>query len=87
MKDCEYRLPCNWCDKFNRVCDEVEYEIYQQTLEPVECDHEWLIFEVTEGTGGRDFTYRCSKCGATKKKCFDGAIYETGYSDDIGSWL
>ena len=87
MKDCEYRLPCNWCDKFNRVCDEAEYEINQQMSEIINCDHEWLIIETTETTGGTENTYRCSKCGAIRKKCFDGSVYVSCNSSDVRDWL
>lgn len=36
-EECKYRLPCNWCDKYDRECDVVLWEIkenqYKELLE------------------------------------------------------
>ena len=36
-EECKYRLPCNWCDKYDRECDVVLWEIkenqYKEFLE------------------------------------------------------
>lgn len=84
MKDCEYRLPCNWCNKFDKVCDITTHGIHIS-----KCEHDWQFRGQTETTGGREITYYCNKCGITKiKKIFpDGSIYETGFSNDVKSWL
>ena len=41
---CKYRLPCNWCDKFDKYCDMVE-PIKIEIPDANECDHDWKIEE------------------------------------------
>lgn len=41
MKECKYKLPCNWCDKFNKCCDMVE-PIEIKLPDPNKCEHDWL---------------------------------------------
>lgn len=42
MEECKYRLPCNWCDKFNKYCDMVE-PIKIELPDPNKCDHDWKL--------------------------------------------
>lgn len=77
VKDCKYRLPCNWCDKYDRRCEAVLLEIYKQEQdknvgkpESKECEHDWTLkaFEPTNYTneiGKRYYNekYVCTKCG------------------------
>lgn len=42
MQDCKYRLPCNWCDKFNKFCDMSE-SIEIKLPDPNNCEHDWSI--------------------------------------------
>lgn len=69
MKDCRYRLPCNWCDKHNRMCDEVLFEIHKQEQENTElkeCEHEWIMIGSTIDSFDVVNHYTCSKCGIQK---------------------
>lgn len=70
MKDCKYRLPCNWCDRLNKYCDMVE---------PIEfkCDHDWVLYKTVSHTGGVDYHKRCRKCGTMRVECGE-VIYESG---------
>lgn len=81
VQDCKYRLPCAWCDKYDRPCQAVEYEIARQEREknliPIKCDHNWNFRQTVTTTGGTDYHYRCSKCGALKVES-NGCIYESG---------
>lgn len=81
MKDCKYRLPCVWCDKYDRQCLLVEYEAAKQEREknskPKECEHDWVFYESRTHTGGTDVYYKCYKCGAIKLVCND-VTYESG---------
>lgn len=42
MKECKYRLPCNWCDKFNKFCDMSE-PIKIELPNANKCDHDWKV--------------------------------------------
>lgn len=42
MKECKYKLPCNWCDKFNKYCDMTE-PIKIELPDPNKCDHDWKV--------------------------------------------
>jgi hypothetical protein len=42
MKECKYKLPCNWCDKFNKYCDMTE-PIKIELPDPNKCDHDWKL--------------------------------------------
>lgn len=59
MKDCKYRLPCDWCDKFNKKCEEVDY---YELPNPNTCNHDWIFVKQTTNTAGTDVHYRCRKC-------------------------
>ena len=73
MKECKYRLPCNWCDRLNKYCDMVEPIVIKSN----ECNHTWIYDKSMINTGGRIDYYHCFKCGA--KKAVDGDVtYESG---------
>ena len=82
VQDCKYRLPCFWCDKYDRPCQAVEFEIakqeHEKQLNKTECDHIWSFYESVIHTGGTDDHYRCVKCGALKIEDGDGCTYEIG---------
>lgn len=59
LQDCKYRLPCNWCDKYNRMCEAVLTEIHIQEQEKNECEHEWR-YGIKSNIG---YHYICKKCG------------------------
>lgn len=42
IKECKYRLPCNWCDKFNKFCDMSE-SIEIKLPDANNCDHDWKV--------------------------------------------
>ena len=50
MKECKYRLPCNWCDKFEKHCNMIDDN---------SCEHDWLY--IGDNMGGYP-CYICSKC-------------------------
>lgn len=54
MKECKYRLPCNWCDKFDKHCDMTKQDT---------CEHDWLY--IGENAIGNS-CYICSKCQMLK---------------------
>ena len=58
LQDCKYRLPCAWCDKYNRLCEAVLFEIHKEEQEknkkPEKCNHEWSFCETRENTGVSD---------------------------------
>lgn len=73
LQECKYRLPCNWCDKYDRMCEAVLYEIHKEEQEKnvcaqnpkkinKECEHEWRYGEKT-AVGHH---YICIKCGTMK---------------------
>jgi len=70
MKDCKYRLPCNWCDKYDRMCEAVLLEIYIQEKEEnekqKECEHEWELTGSTVTSNDVINYYTCFKCGEKK---------------------
>lgn len=87
LQECKYRLPCNWCDKYDRMCEAVLYEIYKENQEknvgrpePKEkkCDHQWSFWETRENTGGTYTYYRCNKCGSMMVRDSNGITYESG---------
>ena len=76
MQECKYRLPCNWCDKYDRMCEAVLIEIelekqknncYPYTLIPTvksnKCEHDWHLVGTLTGTKSMYKTYICTKCG------------------------
>ena len=74
MKECKYRLPCNWCDRTNNYCDMVE----PITTNCEHDEHEWVFYKSTENTGGSQIYYRCRKCGAIRMIDESCNIYESG---------
>lgn len=83
MKECKYRLPCGWCDKYDKFCD-LSMEQINSTVED-KCEHDWKFSESRVHTGGTDVYYKCSKCGATKMKYYD--VVETlKYEYESGQW-
>ena len=70
MKECKYRLPCDWCDKFNKKCEEVDY---YELPNPNTCDHDWIL-EERYMYPSEDYKVRhrgkyvCRKCYAVEVK-------------------
>ena len=66
LQNCKYRLPCNWCDKYDRMCEAVLLEIYKEEQErnakQKECEHEWRYL----GKLDDRHHYKCIKCDALK---------------------
>lgn len=65
MKECKYRLPCNWCDRLNKYCDMVKPIIMANKTE---CEHDWVLesryrFQ-TDIKKRWYYRYICRKCGA-----------------------
>lgn len=86
LKDCKYRLPCGWCDKYDIQCLLIEHEVGKQEQEnnskQTECEHNWILEEqeiVNQKVCYK--TYRCSICKKKhirKDKLFkDGSINTT----------
>lgn len=71
MKDCKYRLPCNWCDRLNKYCDMVE-SIKIELPDTNKCDHDWVLestYQHPEDIRNRWYKrYVCSKCGMINVK-------------------
>ena len=69
MKECEYRLPCNWCDKFNKFCDMVE-PVKFELPDPNKCNHDWEVenymFSSDNGKPYYVNKYICRKCHESK---------------------
>ena len=61
-QDCKYRMPCGWCDRHNRLCDIVQYEINKKNENPEKCEHKWRY----EGQLGNRHHYKCIKCDTLK---------------------
>jgi hypothetical protein len=76
MKECKYRLPCNWCDKFDKFCDMSE-SIEIKLPDANTCDHDWMLYKTVIHTGGEDYHSRCRKCGAMMVESGE-VIYESG---------
>lgn len=54
-QSCKYRLPCGWCDKYDRRCEHIEsliakkdFERMAEEIKEIEnehkCEHEWLRY-------------------------------------------
>lgn len=76
IKDCKYRLPCNWCDKYNRRCEAIESAFEIEKLKQ-ECMHEDFEckLEKTPYYNGKGYTYyiekkKCRKCGTINERMF-----------------
>lgn len=74
-QDCKYRMPCGWCDRHNRLCDIVSYEMNKKQAQ---CDHEWVFYKSVENTGGKYTHYRCCKCGTMMMRDDNNNVYESG---------
>lgn len=77
LRDCQYRLPCGWCDKYDRQCLLIEYEASKQKqekiLKPTECEHDWEIeytyMSIPEDKNKEAYyvnKYICRKCHESK---------------------
>lgn len=74
LQECKYRLPCNWCDKCDRMCEAVQYEILKQQQEenigkPNPCKHDWLLEEqeiIRQKVSYK--RYKCNVCGKEQIK-------------------
>lgn len=70
LQECKYRLPCNWCDKYDRMCEAVLFEIFKEEQErnrkPEECEHECEHEWRYEGQLGNRHHYTCIKCNTLK---------------------
>lgn len=69
-KECKYRLPCNWCDKFNKFCDMTE-PIKIELPDANNCDHDWKaestsMFPSDNGEPYYVTKYVCRKCYTTE---------------------
>lgn len=72
MKECKYRLPCNWCDKLNKYCDMIEpIKIELPDANKYKCDHYWMYDKRITNTGGINDYYHCAKCGAIRLEAYD----------------
>lgn len=66
MKECKYRLPCNWCDRLNKYCDMVEpIEISNMTMG--NCKHDWLKVKRTTIDNVVFETHKCWRCGVEQE--------------------
>lgn len=65
MKECKYRLPCNYCDKYDRVCDVVEFEINNMTMG--NCKHDWLKTKRVTIDNVVFETHKCRRCGVEQE--------------------
>ena len=66
---CKYRLPCGWCDKYDRRCEHIEALIAEADWEKEHgCEHDWVLWSTTENNL-KLFSYTniyvCTKCGKT----------------------
>lgn len=61
LKECKYRLPCSWCDKFDRPCD-------LRCGAKKECEHEWKYIGHQSSFSISIFDFICPKCGETKSE-------------------
>ena len=77
LDSCKYKLPCGYCDKFDKPCDKVgawwdleEEKLEEKTLRlQAECMHEWMLLKTT----WNDYPlmhqveeYECRKCKLKK---------------------
>ena len=82
LRDCKYRLPCGRCDKYDKFCEAIQYEILKQeqekNLKSTECKHDWVLINSYTNSAGTNKTYKCAKCDAIKLVDGSGSIYESG---------
>ena len=67
LRDCKYRLPCNWCDKYDRMCEAVLLELEKEKIKRQEkCEHDWVLWSTIK-SGFKNINdtkiYICAKCG------------------------
>ncbi len=60
--NCKYKLPCNWCEKFDKQCTECESD---------KCDHDWtsdLTYVIHPDNKMPVYkeVFVCRKCGKTE---------------------
>lgn len=64
--ECRYKLPCGWCDKFDKEC---KIECENRTL-PFECDHDWIENSSYFFSHNKEIwihiDYHCRRCGERK---------------------
>lgn len=72
MKECKYRLPCDWCDKFDKKCEEVDYYELQN---PNTCEHNWKLLDEWFDYDNKYVLqrYLCKKCGETEFRADNGS--------------
>lgn len=84
LRDCKYRLPCAWCDKYDRECYAVLYEVettkMQKKIMSQSCEHEWVSCGLTtiknptttklSLSNGQYKYYECAKCYEHKLEPF-----------------
>lgn len=86
LQDCKYRLPCAWCDKYDRQCLAVIYEVekreQEKNLKPTECCHNWVLEE--QEIIRQKVSYKKCKCSICGKEIikkeeiqYDGSVDAT----------
>lgn len=68
MKDCNYRLPCGRCDKFNISCDLsfADIEFMSKKSEENVCKHNWDKHTIVDCGKGIYQIDICSYCGEAR---------------------
>lgn len=77
LRDCKYRLPCAWCDKYDRECYAVQYEVAKMNSEPERipvpkeigehCDHNWRDIYISNYIEGKKYALCiCENCKEVK---------------------
>ena len=63
--------------------EEISLQEQEKTQDMIKCDHDWYFDKAIPLTRGTAYHYRCSKCGALRKRfCSDdGCVYES-----TGEW-
>lgn len=70
--ECKYKLPCNWCEKFDKQCSEMNCSCNNTFKNIQECEHDWMFYysyscyEEKEKRYYYRQVYKCRKCGITK---------------------
>lgn len=81
LRDCKYRLPCAWCDKYDRPCEACLYEITKNEMvkmnnEPERipvsneigehCCHDWKDILASYIEGNKYVLCVCENCKEVK---------------------
>lgn len=66
--DCKYKLPCNWCDKFNKQCTEINCKHNDKCNHDWVCHHWYSYWNEKEQCPVREIIFQCRKCGETKSE-------------------